>query len=430
MGSHPVTSWTLAAAIALVGGCAGGGSSAGSGGKTVSPDKFGSELRPEPAGPVAVQGPAGPPRVTTIKEVDVQGGVGDVDARSGPPSLVTDAPRPVGEELFVDGVVGELNGKPVRVNEFLGTMADRLLAGSRKDGVTHAEWMSATKEFISGELERRLATEILASEGMASIPPERREGLVTWLQDVHERIRAAQGGGVEGRADRNLKDRVGMDMQQLIDFQKDKTLVDQAMKLYVEPRVRVTKFDIEAYYNANKDKYNLPNLYVFRWISVEKTDTEGVSSMRERLAAGEAFAEVARGRANTFHRDDAGRLTKEWDGAQEEGTFFNTESLNDAARELAPGEWRGPFEVRGSVDWLMLEAIEVRRQSRYEAQLEIEQTLLAQRKALEQEKFVHCLLSKATPVDIDQMTRRLLEIAEKRYYRPLHAEGDGAGDER
>lgn len=426
MRSHPVTSWTLASALALAGGCSGGGS----GGTTVSADQFGSDRPSGPSNPVAVQGATGPRPGATIGEIDVQGGVGDVQTTSGPPSLVGDAPRPVGEELLVDGVVGELNGKPVRVNEFLGTMGDRLLAGSRKEGVTHAEWMSATKEFIAGELERRLATEILASEGMASIPPERREGLVTWLQDVHERIRAAQGGGVEGRADRNLKDRVGMDMQQLIDFQKDKTLVDQAMKLYVEPRVRVTKFDIEAYYNANKDKYNQPNLYVFRWISVPKSDTEGTSAVGERLAAGEAFAEVARGRANTFHRDDAGRLTKEWDGAQDEGTFFNTESLNEAARELAPGEWRGPFEVRGSLDWLMLETIEVRRRSWYEAQLEIEQALLAQRKAVEQEKFVTRLLSKATPVDIDQMTRRLLEIAEKRYFRPSHAEGDGAGDER
>lgn len=216
-----------------------------------------------------------------------------------------------------------------------------------------------------------------------------------------------------------------MDMAQLLNFQKDKTLVERAMAIYVDPRVRVTKFDIEIYYNANKDKYNQPNLYTFRWISVDRTDAEGLAGVRDRLAAGEDFAEVARSRANTFHRDDAGRSTKEWDGAQEAGRFFNTEALNEAAREMSPGEWRGPFEVRGSTDWLQLESIEIRRRNLYEAQLEIEQKLLAERKEAEQTKFVNRLLSKAAPVDIDLMTRRLLDIAERRYFRPSHAPSVG-----
>src|SRR5690606_24531410 len=143
-------------------------------------------------------------------------------------------------------------------------------------------------------------------------------------------------------------------------------------------------------YRRDFEKYNPPSQATFRviWAPAEPSDKPG--KVAERLAAGEAFEAIA---AEDFNRyPDDGLVARSFRGELAAQTlFFNAVAgLNEAARQLEPGQVAGPIELPdGTVAWVKLESLETPEPiSLYEAQLAIEEELRRERRVRELERYI------------------------------------------
>jgi hypothetical protein len=322
------------------------------------------------------------------------------------------APSAAGLEL-VDAKVGDINGRPIFVSSFFEPIEARLVAEAAR--LDRNAWRRlAAEEIIVPRLDGLIADELLRAEALAALSPAQRQGLRSFLTSFRRDL-VSENLGSEQLARRRLEEGSGRSLDDTLRDKETDTLIRLALAQQINRRINVSWRDIRQRYERDQNIYNPPPTARFRMIRVPTDRAEDVARINERLAAGEAFAEVAKDPANGYERDLGGLYERAFTGDFSRGEFFGAPVLNERARALSPGGASGAFEVGSSTTWLWLEGIERTSTSLYEAQLRISQELTLERRRREQEAYLGRLIERARVSNRDEMLLRLLAIAEERY---------------
>lgn len=374
-------------------------------------------------------------------------GAGDglLEVTPGAPEFEGGAPPPAEPPEIVDAVVGEINGRPVRIESMLDQAGDRLRAIARKRRLTADEWgallggsrrqpvdeayadrtpldRSTYLRFAEGLfkflLERELEQELLAEEARFSLKPEQRQGLKAFVQEFSETQRRQAGGSREAAA-RRLREKENLTPDQFARAVESEILIDHQLRERIKKRVQVSWKDVQLYYDRHPEIYNPPKKAYFRLIRVPESDGDAIARVRAALEAGTPFAEVAAMPENQYNRAEGGRTDpRPVTGAYHEADLFPGE-LGAAAQKLAVGGWtHEPVTTGSAATWLFLERIEdnSRPLSDRDVQIGIATQLNRTAEELARRDYIQQLKERASYTNIEVMARALAEMAADRYW--------------
>ncbi|GAB4550065.1 MAG: hypothetical protein Tsb0013_11670 [Phycisphaerales bacterium] len=312
---------------------------------------------------------------------------------------------PAGEAVVVDRVVGQINGQPIFAEEFYRDSARRWLEESRTIPVR--QWTQNLRTYTEETLYLRLREELLLAEFRASLSEPQRAGVLAFVQGLRdEQIRLR--GGSEQEANRRFLEEQGVTLDHAIQNQAEREFIYQQLRNTIARRVQVSSRDIELYYNRNLDEYQPAPTATLRQAFAPKDNPERIAEIDALFASPEPLPEGF----GTVTRVELSP------GGVAETTFFGPAPLNEAARTLSAGASVGPIELGSNLWWLRMESIESPpHRSLYEAQLEIEDTIRAQRLAEEEAKYFERLLARSNVSEINLMVAGLLDYAIERFYR-------------
>lgn len=380
---------------------------------------------PQPSSP-PTSTPAGEPgkpqpaaRPVAISEAALTGGVRDVVVLAGDPKdAVVATARPVSQPAFLDGVIGQINGKPVYADRFLGRL-DGQLRALVKQTRSNREWLQAAAKLIRELLVSDIRDELLLAEARAALTPEEKAGLVFFLTSIRENL-ASLAGGSEERAEERVLEAEGKTLTEKAKDERDKALIGRLFSQQIQPRVNVSWRDVRKAYERSYAEFNPPPIAHFRMIWAAP-DAPGKPSPKAEitrlLGEGRTFEEVARSEFNAFSRADGGAVPpRPVEGPYREATLFADPTLNARARDLSPGQSVGPFEFQNRSVWILLERLEQKPgRSLADAQIEIARALRARKYNEEIARYFQRILERGSFSDIDAMTERLLVLASERY---------------
>lgn len=385
-----------------------------------------------PAGAGADTGDGADPTGARAETARIEPGAGPIGAGAGGPAgggafgsepvvvrgvvpgRVTTEPTltPAGLEL-VEAKVGDINGKPIYISTFFEPIEARLIADASR--MSRNEWRRvATEEIIGPRLNGIIADELLRAEALASLTPQQRMGLRSFLSGFRQDL-LSESMGSEQLARRRLESSTGQTLDQALRQKETDTLIRLTLFQQINRRINVSWRDIRQRYERDANIYTPPPVATFRMIRVPTGSQDVVDSVAQRLGGGEDFAEVASDKRNTFRPEQGGVYEIAFVKDFTEAEFFGSEELNAQARTLNPGQTVGPFTVGSSTTWLRLDGIERKTISLYEAQLRINQELTLERRRNEQQAYLEKLTERARVGNRQEMMVRLLRIAEDRY---------------
>ncbi|MCH8509068.1 MAG: hypothetical protein LAT64_09930 [Phycisphaerales bacterium] len=413
-------------------GCAGpgGSGSSGRGGmEPVRPEAFaretgGAETAIEPGAGVAREttpgagAPGGAsvavPGRTPMTDPMRAFGAEPVVVRSTAPRAAEPAPARVDRRSLelIDAKVGDINGRPIYVSSFFAPIEARLMAEAER--LDRNAWRRlAVEEIIMPRLDGIIADELLRAEALASLTPQQRQGLRSFLTGFRRDL-LSENLGSEQLARRRLETESGRTLDDALREKEEDTLIRLTLFQQINRRINVSWRDIRQRYERDQNVFNPPPTAIFRMIRVPTQNTEAVERIGGRLAA-DPFGEVAADPGNNFRTEEGGLVEARFEGPFEQGEFFGAAALNERARTLSTGGVVGPFELGSSTYWLHLEEIERQSVSLYDAQLRINQELTLERRRHEQRAYLDRLIERARVSNRDEMLLRLLQIAEERY---------------
>ena len=320
-------------------------------------------------------------------------------------------PTEPGETVVVDSLVGHVNGRPVFADDFLEPIEDRLLrAAEETSGV---ERQQVFRVIINDWLQDVVTNELLLAEAEASLSFDEQRGLFAWLRMMYdEEIR--RGGGTRSGAERR-RQQSGENLDEYLGGQKDMVLIHQLQQSKIQPRVIVSWRDIEREYKRRFEEFNpLATVTLARIRLNPVTQAALVNDVKARLAAGEAFAEIAEelgyadgGVWETFDMGPGGITDIEV-----------SDAMKRALEGLEQGDTSEPFALGSGLLWLHV--VEMQRpggRSIYEpaVQLGLRNSIRARRANVEWFRYVNSLLERGVYDELEDMAERLYQIAMLRY---------------
>lgn len=339
-----------------------------------------------------------------------------IGASSGDLSVVH-----AGQPVLVDAKVGDINGRAV----YASAIFDYGLAGISPIGAELAaeaklrpldNWRSFSRRRIATTLGDLIREELLRAEALQQFTPEQKMGFLGWMEKMQQDFQRARGGS-RALADRSLRESEGITIDEWRRRQEDDELVKFQLRERIIGRVNVSFRDIEQRYEREKDHFDPPPRAVFRLAQVNKSRPEDVEAFKSLLSTAATFEDAARSPLNINQPDKGGLEARDLGiKPRADGDFFPNAALNDAARTMKVGDTVGPIELSTTMAWLHLDSEGAKKVPLYDAQLEVEDAVRADRTQRELARYVQALQGKASITDAEQMVERLARIAEARYY--------------
>ena len=342
------------------------------------------------------------------------GGVFVDDALIDPPAEPSDAsadPQAVvaSDSFAVDGMIGQINGRPIFADTvFHGDdpIHDQLAALGRR--LARPVFRVRSRELIQSRLRQMLLDSLILAESERSLSAGQRTGLRYTMQKREEELVRLYGQGSIAAARENIVAQTGRSLDATLEDFRKAVVVREHIRAVIEPKINVTRRDVERYYRENYKDFNPEATRALRLIQVDTAEEAG--EVTQRLGSGETFAMVADTPMNKFTAS----------GGLFEGAIgdkpLRYEALNEALVPLAPGEHVGPIEADEDFWFVYLESIEAPRQKTLmDVQLQIEQTLRFQLRQAQTDRYYKQLLAGTDPLAVQRMTDALVEIAVSRY---------------
>lgn len=334
-----------------------------------------------------------------------------IDAQS--PEMVARRVEP-GQTWPIEGLVGQVNGRPIFADAFFNPIEDRLIAlAAMPDRV---EARRALIMVVSREFKETVDSELVVAEAESQLSPEQQEGLFAWLRSLQEET-IAERGGSRAAAEQSLESETAMSLDEFIQGERDKALAGRLLNQRIEPRTIVSWRDVVQEYERRKAEFNPPPSVKIGRIRLDTTaDAESVAKVRAMIAEGKRFSEIAR----ELNLAEGGF----WNRYELPAKGIDGLDLSDAIKQRLSGlkvdQVSEPIEARGFISWLSIMEVESQPQrSLYdrEVQLALENELRGRRRLIERERYIETLRSRWVTDDIQEMESRLIEIALQRYWR-------------
>jgi len=340
----------------------------------------------------------------------------NVTASAGPPKA-SGPVSPSGEAVLVDSKIGDINGKPVYASKFLSTRSAFFRSKSeelrQKGGRDwRQQWRVVAEDHIRTGLNTMIEQELLRAEAMSTLTPDQRVGLFRILDRVSDDLASKSGGSLTA-ASQKLQD---MTVQDYLQEAEVAQLVGFQLQKSVNSRVNVSWRDIKQWYETHPEEYNAPPKARFRLVQISKRNPEAIEAFTTALAEGKTpFEELAKQSVNANNPSEGGLEEKVLTGERGAMEFYGNAELNKAAQTVEVGKTVGPITYGNYAAWLHLEEIVDGYKALYDQQILIEAYLKALKTHTEKQKYIARLRSKATVTSTDEMTQRLLAVAENRY---------------
>jgi hypothetical protein len=342
--------------------------------------------------------------------------------RKTDPKAVVDAKSPEvvarrvesGEIWPVEGLVGQVNGRPVFADAFFNPIEDQLLAiAAMPDRV---EARRALVAVVSRQFQEVVESELILAEAESRLSPEQQEGLFAWIRSLQEET-IAERGGSRAEAERSLASEDSMSLDDFLQMERDKALVRRLLSQRIEPRTIVSWRDVVQEYERREGEFNPPPSIKIGRIRLDTAnEAESIAKVRSLIGEGRGFAEIAR----ALNLAEGGF----WNRYELPANGIDGLELSEAIKQRLDGlkvdQVSEPIEARGFVSWLAIMEVETQEQrSLYdrEVQLALESELRARRRIIERDRYIETLRSRWVTDDIQEMESRLIEIALQRYWR-------------
>lgn len=335
---------------------------------------------------------------------------------------LSDAPPPIrlepGQQIVVDSLVGQINGRPVFADDFFAPIDSKLRRFHEQ--LTPRRFDAALEEEVDLRLRELVENELLLAQAQLRLTPEQQQGLFHWLTEQRKLLKS-QGGGTIVTAEKRFRKQYGegVTFEDVMDERRKAALIQFIYESEIAPRVIVSWKDIETAYKQNYELFNPPGRVRIAFIRVDPDrDAEQIEMVKTKLAAGADFMTLV---------DEVGR-----DGSSDwypipEGGFGAIEDFTELYRQhlagLEVGETVGPFthelspQSRREV-WVHIAEIDKPPgQSIYDRdiQIELRRLLIQRRRAIEEARYFNEQLGESILADLSDLRERLKALGEKRY---------------
>jgi len=362
------------------------------------------------------------PTAPIVDARSARGGVGSIRVTPGEPEdalfVVTDAQdsapaNAVVDQVMIDSVVGQINGRPVYASEFFEPMDARLSAQAKT--LAPRQWIEMAQKEIRGRLHDLVRDELLLAEFESSLSIEQRSGLLYFVSQIRDNL-VSQNRGSEELLASKLQEEEGLTIDEKVEAERRKAFIREQLRNKLGDKAYVPWRDVELQYRQDEQIYNPNPTAHLRMIQIASDDQEAIDRVAAALADGEPFEAVAE-RESLFARSRGGAYNVDLTGENyRTSRIFGPDELNDAAVELTEGEIAGPIEMdNGKAVWIKLESVEITGTSLYDAQLAIHEALRNKRLVEEEGKYFQGLINRSSLSPIQDMESRLLDIASTRY---------------
>ena len=374
-----------------------------------------------------------PPTLRTFIGVDIDGqveamevteesvpdpGGGNEIRQVGPVQVTSDAE--VGVAWPVEGLVGQINGRPVFADEFLQPLESRLKEfAAMPDRV---QGRAGFLRLIGERFDAFVDNELVISESESQLSEGQRQGLFAWLKSMQE-TEIAERGGNRAAAEESLREDLGMSIDEFLAQRKDEALAATLLQRRVRPRTIVAWRDLEREYRRRIDEFAPPPTVEIGRIRLNSaTDGDRVAKVRELAAAGRPLADIAReiGVAPDALVWQRYQLPPGVDLEPGIETFPLADAVKEKLRGLPVGTASEPIEQRGFVVWLAVLGVDAPPAvSIYdpEVQLFLRSVVSGERAGIERFRYIRSLRSRWVTDDIDEIESRIVQIALDRYWR-------------
>ena len=357
--------------------------------------------------------PDAPAEQATVEEVVAEANVSVSDQNLD--LAAHRAPITSGDEglAFFDAKIGDISGHPIYVTSFFEPIEDRLIAISEQERDLN-KWRKQVLDIINSHLNGIIYDELLRAETLASLSPQQRVGLQSFLQDFRSNVLSENMGSAQLANRRYLEDQ-GVTLDEALRQKELDTLVGLTLYQEINRRVNISWRDIKQRYERDIEKYQPSPTVVLQVIMVREPEGELVDSITARLLAGEDFSAIAESIENNFLDDTDGKIERVL--TEDFGTtkFYAMDVMNEAAWTLDVGEWTGPVPIGNNNVWIKYLDRMQDSQTLYEAQLEIQRELTNERRAIERREYLLDLIERARVSSAEEILLRLMYIAERKY---------------
>ncbi|MAB29530.1 MAG: hypothetical protein CMJ53_09710 [Planctomycetaceae bacterium] len=321
----------------------------------------------------------------------------------------------VGRPWPIDGLVGQINGRPVFAAEFFVPIEDRLFNIGRQG--TPEQTRTAILEIVRQRFSQFVNSELVIAEAESDMTPQMQEGLFGWLSNLKEEV-TAQRGGTSFGAEQSLLDETGMNMEEYIEQQRKLGLAGQLLRQKVEPRAIVSWRDIEQAYQAEISKYQPPRkVTIGRILLLNSRDGMQIESTKQAFSNGDAFSTVAR---ELGVKDDGLWRTFTLDDGSISGITDLAQNVRDALEDVRIDESTSAIEGRSSTAWYSILAYETppsRSIFDSDVQLMIRNRLESFAYDSEESNYLNSLRRRWVNDDIRKMEIKLMQLALRRYWQ-------------
>ncbi|MDP7008898.1 MAG: hypothetical protein QGI78_04930 [Phycisphaerales bacterium] len=163
-------------------------------------------------------------------------------------------PDSVGVALTVEALVGQINGRPIYANTVLDPIADELAAASEQ--LSRPEFSASIREALYSETEQMgvvlregrvydlVMNDLLLSEALSGMTTQQSYGLISIIGQMRSDLASAQGGS-QSQLREDLSTKMGVSVDEFLEFQREKILIDALYRQKIMPKVNVTWRDIQ-----------------------------------------------------------------------------------------------------------------------------------------------------------------------------------------
>jgi len=314
----------------------------------------------------------------------------------------------------VEGLLGQVNGRPIFADEFFELIEDQLrqAAANPDRGVGREQFI----RIVRAAFVRTVESELVVAEAESQLTAEQQQGLLAWLRTIQEET-IAERGGSRSAAEASLAAEEDKSLDEFMQQRRDVAIAGRLLNQKLEPRTIVSWREVQQAYERDRKIYNPPpQIRIGRIRFDSKAEIDKIERMKLLVSQGKTFPELVRAfdvpKDGVWQTSD---LTAEGIG----GLPLN-DSVKSRLKDLKPGEVSQPLEQTDLTSWFSVVSIDTPvSRSIYdrEVQLAIEGQLRAVRKSIERQRYIATLRSRWVNDDIAEIEQRLVDFALERYWR-------------
>ncbi|MEE2973519.1 MAG: hypothetical protein VX672_10360 [Planctomycetota bacterium] len=134
---------------------------------------------------------------------------------------------PVGLAYPVEGLVGQINGRPVFADEFLIPLESRILRIVAE--MPRPQAVQQVDLLVARRFQEYLNSELIIAEAESRLSPEQQQGVLAWLTSMQEDMITSRGG-TRDSATSSIEDEFGLSLEEFVSQRRSVALAQDLLR--------------------------------------------------------------------------------------------------------------------------------------------------------------------------------------------------------